>query len=194
MKSKAGTSKSLVVLASGTGSTFQALVEASKNKKLNFHISALIVDRECQAQDRAVKAGVSVCEVYYKVNPLDFAIRLHNQLNTLNPNIILLSGFLRKIPAEIINDYRGRIFNSHPSLLPKHGGAGLYGRKVHESVLRSGDAESGVTFHHVTENYDEGPAISQAKIRIDKSDTVESIEEKVKALEKQFLIEQLNKL
>jgi phosphoribosylglycinamide formyltransferase 1 len=94
----------------------------------------------------------------------------------------------------VIEKFKGRIFNTHPSLLPRHGGAGLYGSKVHEAVIKSKDIETGITFHHVTENYDEGPAVAQKRILVSAGDTALTLEEKVKAVEKEFIIEQLKKL
>jgi phosphoribosylglycinamide formyltransferase 1 len=184
----------LVILASGSGSTFQAIVEAEAKNQLSTKTIALIVDRESQALARAKNFDIPSYHINYKSDPSTFSQRLTTQLSELNPDCVLLCGFLRKIPVEVIEKFKGRIFNTHPSLLPRHGGAGLYGSKVHAAVINSKDQETGITFHHVTENYDEGPAVAQKKILVSADDTAQTLEEKVKAVEKEFIIEQLKKI
>lgn len=181
-------------MASGAGSTYKSLLSAESTNKLNAKIIGLIVDRECGALAIAHEAHQAAFCIDYKKNKENFAEELLNCVRELNPDFILLCGFLRKIPPPLISAYRGKIFNSHPSLLPKFGGHGLYGRHVHEAVKQAKETETGVTFHVVTENYDEGPIIAQKKIQIAPDETVESIENRVKALEKEFLIEQINAL
>ncbi|MEK6554807.1 MAG: phosphoribosylglycinamide formyltransferase [Bdellovibrionota bacterium] len=182
----------IVILASGSGTTFEAIARAEITNHLHTQILALIVDRDCQAIERAKNLDIPCLQINYKSAPEAFNARLLAQLTELNPDCVLLCGFLRKVPIEVIEMFKGRIFNSHPALLPRHGG--LYGRKIHEAVIREGDTETGVTFHHVTENYDEGPIVTQKRVTVEKTDTAASIEEKVKHIEKEFLIEQLNKL
>jgi phosphoribosylglycinamide formyltransferase 1 len=101
-------------------------------------------------------------------------------------NMIVLAGFLQKIPSSLINTFEGKIINIHPALLPDFGGKGMYGHFVHEAVHASGAAKSGITIHQVNEHYDEGQIIFQASVDIDGSDTPESIEKKVRALEIQY--------
>lgn len=109
--------------------------------------------------------------------------RLKDRLKKLNIDFIVLAGFLKKIPVDLIHEYKNNIINIHPALLPKFGGKGMYGLKVHEAVLASKEIETGITIHRVTENYDEGKIIFQAKCKIEKNDSVESIEKKVHDLE-----------
>src|SRR5690606_1531793 len=94
-------------------------------------------------------------------------------LQKLNPDFIILAGFIKKIPIDIIKTFQHRILNIHPSLLPKYGGKGMYGLRVHQSVIDSGDKLTGASVHLVTENYDEGPIILQEKITVNKTDTCE---------------------
>jgi len=100
-----------------------------------------------------------------------------------NIDVIVLAGFLWLIPMDIINAFRGKIFNIHPALLPKHGGKGMYGERVHQAVIDGGDKESGITIHHVNERYDEGNIIFQAKCPVEPGDTVESLAGKIHKLE-----------
>jgi formyltetrahydrofolate-dependent phosphoribosylglycinamide formyltransferase len=98
-------------------------------------------------------------------------------------DFIILAGFLWKIPAELIKAYPNRIINIHPALLPKHGGKGMYGSKVHEAVLAAGDKESGITIHYVDELYDHGNVIFQATCTVSEDDTAETLAGKVHSLE-----------
>ncbi len=98
-------------------------------------------------------------------------------------SIIVLAGFLRLIPESLINQFRGKIINIHPALLPAFGGKGMYGKRVHEAVLLSGTLKTGITVHYVNKNFDEGEIIAQYETPISKDDTVESIERKIHELE-----------
>ena len=184
----------IVIFASGSGSTYLWLKQAEKEKRLEAEILALIVDRPCGAFEKAKAQSWPAHLVHYKESPASFNAKVLSILEGLNPDALFLCGFLRKVAPEIIRAYQGRIFNTHPSLLPQYGGHGLYGRKVHEAVWQAREKESGVSLHHVTENYDEGPLVAQARIKIEPQDQPVDIEEKVKNLEKYFLVEQMNLL
>jgi phosphoribosylglycinamide formyltransferase-1 len=98
-------------------------------------------------------------------------------------DFIVLAGFLWKIPSALVQAYRGRIINIHPALLPKYGGKGMYGMHVHRAVIEAGEPESGITIHYVDELYDHGQTIFQARCPIGKTDTPESLAEKIHSLE-----------
>ena len=100
---------------------------------------------------------------------------------------IILCGYLSRVGDSIIDEWERRIINVHPSLLPRHGGKGMYGRAVHESVIASGDKSSGFTVHYVSKNYDEGEVIYQKRIRVLPNESVESLEQKVRKEEQMFL-------
>lgn len=102
-------------------------------------------------------------------------------------DFVVLAGFLRKVPAEVIAQYRGRLINVHPALLPDHGGPGMYGLNVHRAVLARGDLESGATVHGVTEQYDEGPILGQARVPVRPDDTPEALAARVLAVEHRLL-------
>src|SRR5690606_30518274 len=97
---------------------------------------------------------------------------------------IVLAGFLRKIPDAIIHQYDNRIINIHPALLPKFGGKGMYGDRVHKAVLEQGEQETGITIHLVNEHYDEGKIIFQQRFAIDENDTVETVRAKINTIER----------
>jgi formyltetrahydrofolate-dependent phosphoribosylglycinamide formyltransferase len=102
-------------------------------------------------------------------------------------DIIVLAGYMKKVPQAVIREYAGRIINVHPALLPAYGGEGMYGMRVHEAVLQRGERFSGATAHLVTEHYDEGPIILQESCEVAPSDTPESLSEKVRKIEFRLL-------
>jgi phosphoribosylglycinamide formyltransferase 1 len=106
-----------------------------------------------------------------------------DELKAAGVDFIVLAGFLWKVPQPLIDAYRNKIINIHPALLPKYGGKGMYGSRVHETVIQDGEKESGITIHYVDEHYDNGDIIFQARVKIDDNDTPESLAEKVHHLE-----------
>jgi phosphoribosylglycinamide formyltransferase-1 len=104
-------------------------------------------------------------------------------LKNLQIDLIVLAGFLWLIPASLLSAFPNRIINIHPSLLPKFGGKGMYGDKVHKAVLKSGEEESGISIHFVNQHFDEGEIIQQSKFRIEKRDDLEMIKFKIQQLE-----------
>lgn len=106
-------------------------------------------------------------------------------LATVKPDLIVLAGWLKLIPAEIISQHPRTIVNLHPSLLPKYGGPGMYGMKVHEAVIRSGEAESGITVHYVNEQYDKGPIIHQETIAVQPNWSASDLQSAIHRLELQ---------
>lgn len=116
-------------------------------------------------------------------NAQDFASALIHSLEQFNADVIVLAGYLKKIPDAVIKKYKGRILNIHPSLLPKYGGKGFYGIKVHQAVVDQNEQESGCTVHLVTEVYDDGPILGQSKVSLSENETAESLAKKVLVLE-----------
>ncbi|MDX5477506.1 MAG: phosphoribosylglycinamide formyltransferase, partial [Cyclobacteriaceae bacterium] len=107
-------------------------------------------------------------------------------LQDLEVDFVVLAGFLQKIPANMIHAYPDQIVNIHPALLPKYGGKGMYGMKVHQAVKDSGETETGITIHLVNEHYDEGKIIFQAAVTVEPSDSPEAIAQKVHQLEHKY--------
>ena len=116
------------------------------------------------------------------------------ELKDKTPNLIVLAGFLWKIPPHIVDAFPDKIINIHPSLLPKFGGKGMYGRHVHQAVIDAKELESGITIHHVNSQYDEGAIIFQAKTPVDPQETPESLAQKIHKLEHKHFSEQIEKL
>ena len=107
---------------------------------------------------------------------------------------IFLSGFMKKIEKNLVSTFENKIVNSHPALLPKFGGKGMYGINVHKAVIQAKQKESGCTIHFVNENYDEGEFILQNSIKLEENESVESLEEKIKTLESKSIVEAFKKL
>ena len=108
--------------------------------------------------------------------------------------LVVLSGYLRKLGPHTLGRYAGRILNIHPALLPRHGGQGLYGRRVHEAVLAAGDRVTGATIHLVDSEYDTGPMLAQKDVQLDQADTAEDIERRVIALEPGLYVDTLRRI
>jgi phosphoribosylglycinamide formyltransferase-1 len=104
---------------------------------------------------------------------------LVNELNSSQIDLVVLAGFLLKIPRKFIEEFNGKIINVHPSLLPKYGGKGMYGDNIHKLVLSNKENKTGITFHYVNENYDEGKIIAQYEIELDVNETLNSLKKKI---------------
>jgi len=171
--------KKLVIFASGSGSNFQAIIDAIESGYITAEIAGLVSNKEgIGAIERARNHNIPVA-VISDSDHEQFTSRLKQQLADWKPDLIILAGFLKKIPDEIVRLYRNKIINIHPALLPKHGGKGFYGLRVHRAVLEAGDQESGCTVHYVNENYDEGDVIRQAKVPVHQTDTPETLAARV---------------
>ena len=168
----------IAVFASGTGTTLQALID--NQQQYSYCVSLVVTNRECQAQERAQAADIPAllskdwCEI-------DKALTDHQI------QLIVLAGYLAIIPEWICTKWAQRIINIHPSLLPRHGGKGMYGIRVQEAVLAAGDTIAGCTVHYVSAEVDGGNCIAQATIDVLPNDTPETLSQRVQAQEKQLL-------
>jgi len=115
-------------------------------------------------------------------------------LEQAQPDWVLLSGYMKQLGPRTLQTFQHRIVNTHPSLLPKYGGAGFYGRKVHEAVIAAGDKESGATVHLVEAEYDEGPILSQVRVPVRSKDTAASLEQRVQSAERKLIVHTLLEL
>jgi phosphoribosylglycinamide formyltransferase-1 len=172
----------LAILASGGGSNLQAIVD---------HLDALGEARAAEvvlvASNRAgagalAKARGRNIPAAVIANPAD-GPALAALLESHRVDCIALAGYLRLVPPEVTERWHGRIVNIHPALLPKFGGGGMYGRRVHEAVIASGDRESGATVHHVDRAYDCGAIIAQERVPVEPGDTPDSLAARVLAAE-----------
>ncbi len=180
----------IVVLASGSGSNFQSIINSINAKIIDASIVRLIASRDgIGAIDKAIKAGIPFAVINKKTfdSTEHFESVLLRELTDAQPDLIVLAGYLVQVPVPIIRAFEGKIINIHPSLLPAYGGKGYYGLKVHSAVIQDKQKESGCTVHMVTEEYDEGPILAQSKVPVLDEDTPESLAARVLAKEHEIL-------
>lgn len=181
-------------LASHGGSNVQAIIDACRAGKLDAELCVVICNNsKSQVLDRARQAGIATCHLSSHTHPdpeaLDAAML--EMLRNHRVNLIVLAGYMRKLGPRTLAQYRGRVLNIHPALLPKFGGTGMYGHHVHEAVIAAGEKESGATIHLVTEEYDRGPIIAQRKIPVLAGDTPDSLAARVLEVEHQLYADTL---
>ena len=171
----------LAIFASGSGSNAQNIAEYFKDHNA-VNVKLILTNNP----DAYVLERVKNLNIPAVVFSRDDFYRSENVLDILkkyNIDFIVLAGFLWLIPDNLIKQYPDKIINIHPALLPKYGGKGMYGAKVHEAVHAAGETETGITIHYVNEKYDEGKIIFQAKAKITQSDTPDNLASLVHALE-----------
>ena len=178
---QAGRKKRLVLFASGSGTNVEAIAASFENHP-DISISTVLTNkRDAKVIDRCNRLNISV--LYFNKTAFYRSDTVLELLRCLNPDLIVLAGFLWKIPERIVSEFPQKIINIHPALLPKFGGKGMYGMHVHQAVLEAGEKESGITIHYVNEAYDEGRVILQARIPVAADDTPETLAKKVHELE-----------
>lgn len=173
----------VVVLVSGGGTNLQAIIDAvEKGTITNTKIAGVISNnKNAYALERAKKHGIENCCISPKdyANRATFNQKFLEKMDELNPDLIVLAGFLVVIPPEMIAKYRNRIINIHPSLIPSFCGTGYYGLKVHEAALARGVKVVGATVHFVDEGTDTGPIILQKAVEVEEGDTPEVLQRRV---------------
>ena len=182
----------VAIFASGAGSNAKKIIEYFENKNTPIKISLIV----CNVP------GAGVLEIAKSkgiptllINKTEFAATGYvESLHNADIHFIVLAGFLWKVPEVLVKAYPKAIINIHPALLPKYGGKGMYGARVHEAVIAAGEKESGITIHWVNEHYDEGAIIFQAKCSIDANDTADSLANKIHALEHAHFAPTIEKL
>lgn len=173
--------KKIIIFASGSGTNAENIIKFFQ-KSNKIEVIAVLSNRRSagalkKAHDLNVKALLFDKESFYHSR------EVLNILKDMDPDLIVLAGFLWLFPSDIIQEFPGKIINIHPALLPKYGGKGMYGSKVHESVIAEKEKESGITIHYVNDKYDEGQTIFQAKTAINEDDTPESLAGRIHELE-----------
>ena len=174
----------LAIMASGSGSNAENIVKYFAHST-EIEVAAIISNKaDAYVLERAQYLHVPS----YVMSRADMVgtDKLLNLLRELKTDWVILAGFLVLLPECIVNEYDGKILNIHPSLLPKFGGKGMYGDKVHQAVVEAREKESGITIHKIDANYDEGTTVFQAKIRVEPLDNAEKVAQKVHALEYKF--------
>ncbi len=184
--------KNIVVFASGSGTNAEKVIEYL-NEMVEKKVSAVFSNKkDAGVLNRASKLNVPT--VIFSRTDLYDTDRVLDLLEKEDPSLIVLAGFLWLVPTEIIRKYEGRIVNIHPALLPQYGGKGMYGMHVHKAVIDNKEQESGISIHYVNEKYDEGDIIFQAKCKVERNDTPESLAKKIHVLEHRHFPEVISKL
>lgn len=184
--------KKIAVFVSGSGTDLQSIIDGVRGGMINAEISMVVASRpDIFAIERA-RANNIPSRVFKKSDYPSVEVmydEIIELLDGLKIDLVVLAGYLTILSENIVKAYRGRIINIHPSLIPKHCGAGYYGIRVHRSVIESGDTESGATIHYVDEGTDTGKIIRQEKVPVLADDTAETLAARVLKLEHKILPE-----
>ena len=174
----------IAIFGSGMGSNAKEIIEYFNNstEAKSGKITLIVCNKENAGIVEIAKNNNIPSLI---INKEDFYAGKFNQQIKNSVDFIVLAGFLLKMPASLIKLFINRIINIHPALLPLYGGKGMFGNKVHEAVLKSGDSQSGISIHYVDEDYDTGKIIFQANCDVDKNDSILSLAKKIHLLEHQ---------
>jgi phosphoribosylglycinamide formyltransferase 1 len=185
------------VLASHEGTTLQAVLDACANGSLPARVVLVISNNSGSgALRRAAAAGVATAHLSATAYPdpaeLDAAIR--DALGKAGVEVVFLAGYMKRLGPQVLGAYAGRILNTHPALLPKFGGEGMYGMNVHRAVLVAGERESGASVHLVDGDYDTGAVLEQRRVPVEPGDTPETLAARVQACERVLVVDVFREL
>lgn len=187
----------IAVLASHSGTVLQAIIDACEAGRLDANV-CLIVSNNSQsgARQRAERHRIPFQHLSSQTHPdpelLDRA--LCSALEGCGAQLVFLAGYMKKLGDHTLKHFQGRILNTHPSLLPRFGGQGMYGARVHQTVIAAGEKQSGVTVHLVDAEYDTGPIVAQRTVPVLEGDTPESLAARVQARERELVVETLQRI
>ena len=184
----------LGVLASHEGTTLQILLDACSEGRIQGRVAVVVSNNgDAGALKRARQAGVEAVHLSSKTHEdpaaLDAAIR--DVLVAADVDVVFLAGFMKKLGPLVLRTFNGRLLNTHPALLPRFGGPGMYGDRVFEAVLAAGEVESGISIHLVDADYDTGAIVRQCRVPVLPGDSLTDLKARVQAREKEFVIETL---
>ena len=171
----------VAVLVSGGGTNLQTLLDALQNSPVARVVRVISSRPGAGALERARRAGVTTTVLANPADPNELLVALRDA------QLVVLAGYLKLVPLVVVAQFRGRMINIHPALLPDFGGPGMYGHHVHAAVLASGVRESGATVHFVDEAFDRGDIIAQEKVRVEPADTPETLAARVLEAEHRLL-------
>ena len=175
--------KKILLFASGTGSNVENIIQHFKNHHDIIVVGIYTNNPNAKVLDKAKNHNIPTL-IFDREQLTDGFVL--DKIAELKPDLIVLAGFLWKMPEEIVKAYPNKIINIHPALLPKYGGKGMYGIKVHQMVLENKEKETGITIHYVNEHYDEGEFIFQQKVAIGDCKTPEDVANKIHELEHKY--------
>lgn len=193
----AATKLRIAVMASGSGTTLQAVIDACDSGQLDGEVVVVVSNNSHSgAVARADRHGIPCRHLSSRTHPepaeLDVAIA--STLAGYSPDVVLLAGYMKKLGPRVLATFRNRIINTHPSLLPRFGGQGMYGAHVHAAVIAAGEATTGVSVHLVDDDYDTGRVLAQRDVAVAPEDDAETLASRVQVAEKPFLVEVLQQI
>jgi phosphoribosylglycinamide formyltransferase-1 len=174
--------KKIVIFASGSGTNAENIIKYFETKETGTVVAVFTNNPNAKVLERAKNFQVPTV-IFSKEELIEGKVL--QKLNALTPDLIVLAGFLLKLPKSMIESYPNTIINIHPALLPKYGGKGMYGINVHKAVVENQEKETGITIHFVNENYDEGNIIFQKSVTLTATDSPERVAEKIHELEQE---------
>ena len=184
-------------LASHRGSSMQAILNAISNGSLEAK-AAVVISNNTDSIALSVARNQKIPAYHFSQQELGAAVDLDETilaaLKDNDVNLIVLSGYLRKLGEKTLSFYEGRILNIHPSLLPKYGGQGMYGKRVHEAVIAAGDKISGASIHLVEDEYDTGRVIARQTVQVIDEDTPTSLASRIEKIEPEFFVNTLQRI
>jgi len=188
--------KRIGILSSHNGSGFDTIQKACEENKIDAQVVVVISNNSnAKVLEKASSKNIPNFIINDKKFPNEnIDEKITNLMKEFKVDYIFLSGYMKKIEKNLVSTFENKIINSHPALLPKFGGKGMYGTNVHKAVIEAGEKKSGCTVHFVNENYDEGRFILQNEIELEQNETVETLEQKIKKLETKIIIDSLKKI
>lgn len=178
--------KKIIVFASGSGTNAENIIKYFAKTKIAKVVSVFTNNASAKVIERAKNHQIPV-EIFSKNELIERNVL--QRIQKIDPDLIVLAGFLLKFPDNIIEQYPNKIINIHPALLPKYGGKGMYGMHIHRAIVNNKEKETGISIHYVNENYDEGGIIFQKNVVLTDEDTPETVAEKIHELEQKYFPE-----
>ena len=182
---------SILIFASGNGSNAENIITYFRKRAIDLNWMIITNNANAGVIQRSIKMGIP----FLVFNKEDFDEKMFvEKISLINPKLIILAGFLLKIPENLIKKFNNQIINIHPSLLPKYGGKGMYGMNVHNEVIKNKEDQSGISIHYVNKQYDEGEIIFQKSTKITYPSSAEKLAKKIHELEMKYFPEIIEKL
>ncbi|MDD5152368.1 MAG: phosphoribosylglycinamide formyltransferase [Flavobacterium sp.] len=183
--------KKIIVFASGSGTNAENIIKYFAKTKIAKVVSVFTNNAAAKVIERAKNHQIPT-EIFSKSELLES--NLLQKIQEIDPDMIVLAGFLLKFPDHIIEKYPNKIINIHPALLPNYGGKGMYGMHIHRAIVNNKEKETGISIHYVNEHYDEGGIIFQKNVALTDDDTPETVAEKIHELEQKYFPEIISRL
>ncbi|WP_338841611.1 phosphoribosylglycinamide formyltransferase [Flavobacterium ginsenosidimutans] len=183
--------KKIIVFASGSGTNAENIIKYFEKTEIAKVVSVFTNNASAKVIERAKNHQIPV-EIFSKTELLERKVL--QKVQEIDPDLIVLAGFLLKFPENIIELYPNKIINIHPALLPNYGGKGMYGMHIHRAIVNNKEKETGISIHYVNEHYDEGGIIFQANVALTEEDTPETVAEKIHELEQKHFPEIIHRI